>query len=93
MNQREFIELMSTMPPLHHTIPGCAFDDEKSELVIWLLAQPGIKSWLFARMETTGRIAYNPETGCWSGVQRGPRGRPKKVGVPSMVLDSEGGGQ
>jgi len=92
MNQQKFREMLSAMPPLHHTMPGCAFDEEKSELLNWLLSRPGIKTWLFYRMTNSGRIAYNPETGCWSGVQRGPRGRPKKsVDVPSMVLD--GGGQ
>lgn len=68
------------MPPLHHTLPGQAFDMDKSEVVKWIMAQPDFKNWLFNRAACTRRIVYDPATGTWSGHPRdGKPGRPSRV--------------
>lgn len=77
MNQKQFLDTLSSMPPLHHTLPGEAFDADKSEVIAWMIARPGFKNWLFHRMTHSERIEYDAASGCWHGVQRGPVGRPR----------------
>jgi len=76
MNQNELRSLLSTMPPLAHKLPGMDYDENRSEVVAWLLAQPGVKDWLFQRAASTERIEYDTASGKWHGVTKGPRGRP-----------------
>lgn len=85
MNQQKFLETLSSMPPLYHTLPGSEFDPEKSEVVNWMIAQPGFRLWLFSRMQNSERIAFDPQARKWHGVPRGPVGRPPKV--PVVELD------
>lgn len=74
MTQEEFIELVGKMPLLRHRVQGEEYDVEKSELVAWMMRQPGFKEWVFKRMESTGRLVFDRETGLWHGVPKGARG-------------------
>lgn len=55
------------MPPLRHKV-GDVFDIEKSEVVAWVMKQPGFKEWAFSRLKNSGRFAYDAATGTWRGV-------------------------
>jgi phage major head subunit gpT-like protein len=83
MNQTEFRDLLSTMPPLYHTLPSSPFDIDKSEALAWILSQPGFRQWVWDRARSTGRIKYDPSSGKWAGVVR----RPKKDSV--KIADDE----
>ena len=87
MNQKEFHAALSSMPELHHTLPGHSFDADKSEVVQWIMSRPGFKNWVFARATSSGRIEYDPGSGTWSGVVRGPVGRPKSPDGIRVVGD------
>lgn len=56
------------MPPLYHTLPGCPFAPEKSQVVEWLIAQPEIRQYLFDKVQKDF-IVYNPVTKKWQGVE------------------------
>jgi hypothetical protein len=60
-----------TMPPLRHSLPGEAFDIDRSEVVEWLCRCPQIRQYVFdvARDPRSGpAIVYDAETGSWRGV-------------------------
>jgi hypothetical protein len=61
-----FYKTAVTMPPLHHTV-GATFDMEKSEVINWILAQPGIKQYLLDKLTHPGYIVYDKATGTWAG--------------------------
>lgn len=84
MNQKQFIETVGKMPPLPHSVPGLAFDINRSEAVQWIMAQPGFKDWVWARMRSTARLVWDAESGCWHGIAKGKRGRP-----PLPVVEKE----
>lgn len=70
MNQKQFLEMLSTMPPLRHTLPGQPFDIDRSEVVAWIMAQSGFKQWVASKVLGSRRVAYDAATGKWSGVER-----------------------
>jgi len=76
MNQAEFRDCLSKMPTLRHARSDQPFSYDTSEVVAWVMAQPGFRRWLFERCKNTERIEYDAATGCWHGVNRGPVGRP-----------------
>ena len=88
MNNQDFAKVMSTMPPLKHSRLGEAFDIERSEVVKWILAQPGVKDWVWRRAMHTKHVEYDAATGTWHGVRKGPRGRPKKIRAEIPMNDA-----
>lgn len=76
---------LSLMPPLHHTNPGEEFDIERSEVVAWIMSQPGFKQWVFDRAKATERIIYDGYANCWRGQPRGKPGRPMKTATPEIM--------
>lgn len=73
MNKTQFMDMLSKMPPLPHSVDGQPFDIEKSEALAWIMAQPGIKDWIWERAKTTERIVFDKETRRWKGVVRRPK--------------------
>jgi hypothetical protein len=61
-----FYKTAVTMPPLRHTV-GLVFDIEKSEVINWILAQPGMKQYIFKKLTHEGGIVFDQSTGCWRG--------------------------
>lgn len=89
MNQKEFIQVVGSMPPLPHSVPGLAFDINRSEAVQWIMAQPGFKDWVWARMRSTGRLAWDEGAQRWHGIAKGKPGRPLgAVQVAEPVVDA-----
>ena len=64
----EKLLVAKTMPPLYHTLPGKEFDNDKSQVYVWIANQPDLMHWLWRQLESAGYIVYNPETGQWKGV-------------------------
>lgn len=98
---------VSDMPALRHK-PGKQYRVEDSEVVAWLVKQPGVLEWLWNRVAKTGIIAFNDELGAWQGIGReaalaryesSGKGRPSKWSITGMlsVFSSEavkaGGGK
>lgn len=77
MNQSQFRDALSRMPPLRHSFADEPFDPAKSEVLKWVSSLPGFHNWLYARAVSTGRIQFDQATGTWRGVARGPVGRPR----------------
>ncbi len=67
------------MPALPHSVEGQPFDIEASETVKWIMAQPGIKDWLWAKARGTGRIKFDPVAKQWSGVTKRPKDYTEEV--------------
>jgi hypothetical protein len=82
MTQSEFLSMLSTMPPLAHSVDGVPFSIDRSEAVAWIMAQPGFKDWVWNKARNSERIAYDKATGKWSGVSR----RPRHPSVSSMEV-------
>lgn len=80
---------MSTMPPLRHSVDGQPFDINQSAVMNWILSQPDIKQWIFDKVKSSERIAYDASTRCWRGVERGKPGRPKKNQSTPIVNEIE----
>ena len=59
---------VAKMPPLRHSVPGLAFDPLKSEVIDWICATPEGRQFLFDQVKSRGLIAYNAESGMWTGV-------------------------
>lgn len=81
MNNSKAHEIMSTMPPLRHSVEGQPFDINKSNVMDWLWQQPEIRQWIFDKAKSSERIAYDPITKHWHGVARGKPGRPKTINL------------
>ena len=64
----KLLDVVKRMPPLYHTLPGCAFDITKSEAVEWLLRQPDMMSYLWNHVRNSKFIEYDVSTGKWKGV-------------------------
>ncbi len=73
MNKTQFMDMLSMMPPLPHSVPDQPFDIEKSQTVAWIMAQPGIKDWVWQVARQTERIVFDKETRRWHGVVRRPK--------------------
>ena len=54
------------MPPLNHQ-PKETFDWKNSEVVKWLMSNPTIQKYVFTKMQHSGAILYDHESGLWSG--------------------------
>lgn len=59
------------MPPSYHTLPGENFSVNDSEVVKWLMSQPGVRNFIFSKMSVYGLIEYDPTTQKWRGVDYG----------------------
>ena len=58
----------ANMPPLFHNDPDALlFDINQSEVVKWLVAQPGMKLYVFERAKDAGAIVFDRETRKWRG--------------------------
>lgn len=62
------LNAVRNMPPLPHALQGEEFNIKKSEVVKWLLAQPGVMNFVFNKMSVYKIIKYNQATGKWQGV-------------------------
>lgn len=95
MNQTQFHEQLSKMPPLRHSTQpeGDPFVLDNSDALNWVLALPGLKQWIWWRAVSTGRIRYDKETKCWSGWTPPVVEKPEKlagpVGRPARYTDDE----
>jgi hypothetical protein len=56
-----------SMPSGLNHKPGSAFDPNASEVYRWLSQQPELLSYLFGKMQHSGAIVFDPESGTWSG--------------------------
>lgn len=63
----DFFGSAKKMPPLCHSTTK-PFDITKSEVAIWLAAQPEIMQKLFDIANTKGLIRYDSISGKWQGV-------------------------
>jgi hypothetical protein len=64
------IRAAAKMPPLrHYPIEGGPFNISKSEVVAWLMKQPELQQELFNLAKRAGAIAFDPQSGCWCGVE------------------------
>ena len=61
------LDIVRTMPPLHHTIPGEPFRMEDSEVVKWLLRQPDVMVYLFEKAKPL--MVYDKVTNTWRGAE------------------------
>jgi len=67
------LECVRKMPELRHSFKGEPFDIKKSEVVQWLIEQPGVLNYLVDLVNGHDKrreklIVYNPERGTWQGV-------------------------
>lgn len=76
MNQKQFMDMISTMPPLPHSVEGKPFDIEDSETVKWVMELPGLKDWVWRKALGTGRLKFDPVTRKWVGVSKRPKSTP-----------------
>jgi hypothetical protein len=60
-------EAFGDMPPLRHSIPGQAFDWNRSEVVRWLLSRPEAMAYVMSVANSSKAIVYDKDTGMWSG--------------------------
>lgn len=79
MKQQEFLDLISTMPPLsqHGPNPEPEFHRD-CPLVLWFLQQPGAHGWIAKKIVSSGRAVFDHDIKRWKGVPSRPRGRPRK---------------
>lgn len=47
--------------------PEEEFNPAKSEVIAWLIAQPGLQNYLFGKCNLSGAIVYDQETRTWKG--------------------------
>ena len=72
--KNEKLNCLKKMPPLHHRKPDKQYDIMESEVVDWIVSQPGVRQWLYDKItdKTGGRkiefIHYDPDTRTWQGV-------------------------
>lgn len=68
MNQKQFREMLSEMPPLRHSMQTeDPFDIEHSEVAKWLISRPAVMQFIFNKATSTKCIEYDKTTGLWSG--------------------------
>ena len=72
LKETEKLNFIKTMPPLYHQLPNQDFDIRKSEVVKWLIQQPGILQKVFDfaanRSPKNKLVEYNSQTGQWQGI-------------------------
>lgn len=61
-------DVVKSMPPLYHKLPGEEFDIRKSRVIWWLVKQPELLEYVWNRIKQSGAVQYNPQTGKWQGV-------------------------
>lgn len=66
--ERFDMELVKTMPPMHHKFPGQEYTPEKSEVLKWICSHYEFAQMIFNEMKNSGYIKYNPRTDTWQGV-------------------------
>ena len=95
MNIKSLAEVVVSMPPLRHRSAGEVFDADKSEVVKWLLSQPGFRLWacnrFFSVNQSRRMLAYDQETQLWSGNPESLKKitEMKKPGRPKKIKDEE----
>ena len=62
------LDIGKKMPPLYHTLPGQDFWYSDSEVLKWIANQPTLLNWVKDQLRTAGYIAFDRETGKWTGV-------------------------
>lgn len=60
-------QVVKQMPPLKHK-KSSPFDIMESDVCKWLMFQPEILQYIFNRINNSGFIKFNPDTGTWQGV-------------------------
>lgn len=92
MNKTQFMDMLSKMPPLPHSVPDQPFDIEKSEALAWIMAQPGIKQWVWGRAMQSERIVFDKETRHWHGVVRRPKAQAESPSQGGSSVGAAGAG-
>jgi len=59
------LQVALRMPPLYHTVPGREFDILDSQVVRWLVKQPGIAQYVFDKAREY--LRFDQETRKWEG--------------------------
>lgn len=59
------------MPRLVHCRPGEEFDTHKSQVIDWLVRQPGVRQTVFDLARESKAIRFDPETHTWEGTGSG----------------------
>lgn len=70
MTQKQFMDMLSQMPHLPHSVDDQPFDIEKSEALSWIMSQPGFKAWVWNKARDSERIVFDKEARRWHGVVR-----------------------
>ena len=61
------LDVVRTMPPLHHTVTGEPFCIQNSEVVKWLINQPEALQYLFEKAKSL--LVYDKATNTWRGAE------------------------
>lgn len=67
MKTSKLLDVVRTMPPLHHTIAVEPFCIQQSEVVKWLISQPEALQFLFEKAKPL--MVYDKVTNTWRGVE------------------------
>jgi hypothetical protein len=71
--KRKALDVARTMPSLsHHPDRSVPFDLSRSEVIQWLIRQPGIQQIVFDIVKEGKLIWFDEETGKWQGVNAKP---------------------
>lgn len=60
-------KVAALMPPGQKHKPEPEFDWSKSEVLNWLVDQPGIRNYLFEKCNHSGAIVFDQSSGTWRG--------------------------
>ena len=59
--------IAANMPPLMHKSVDGEFVPENSEVLNWIINQPGLVGYLMDKLRYKGLIIFNQETKLWQG--------------------------
>jgi hypothetical protein len=65
--------IAANMPPLMHKPVDGEFIPENSEVLNWIINQPGLVGYLMDELRYKGLITFNQETKLWQGQTYGNR--------------------
>ena len=60
--------VISQMPPLYHRLPGEEYQQDKSQVLAWIVQQLLLAEYIYDQAATAKDIVYDHETGMWQGI-------------------------
>lgn len=71
MSLTKMLNTARHMPALFHKLPGEEYDQGRSEVINWLVAQPETRVFIFERVHEARAIEFDGATGIWKGAGDG----------------------